>query len=57
MKLASVENIKNLEKHPNADLLDIAEVLGWQTVVKKDIHKILGGNFLRVLKLMNYTIH
>lgn len=40
MKLASVENIKNLEKHPNADLLDIAEVLGWQTVVKKDIHKI-----------------
>jgi RNA ligase (TIGR02306 family) len=39
MKLASIEVIKNIKTHPNADSLEIAEVLGWQTVVKKDIHK------------------
>lgn len=39
MKLASIEIIKNIRKHPNADSLDIAEVLGWQTIVKTGIHK------------------
>jgi len=39
MKLASIEVIKNIKVHPNADSLEIAEVLGWQTVVKKEIHK------------------
>jgi RNA ligase (TIGR02306 family) len=39
MKLASIEIIKNIKVHPNADSLEIAEVLGWQTVVKKGIHK------------------
>jgi RNA ligase (TIGR02306 family) len=39
MKLASIEIIKNIKIHPNADSLEIAEVLGWQTVVKKGIHK------------------
>ena len=39
MKLASIEIIKNIRKHPNADSLEIAEVLGWQTVVKGGIHK------------------
>lgn len=39
MKLASLEIIKNIRKHPNADSLDIAEVLGWQVVVKTGIHK------------------
>ena len=38
-KLASIEVIKNIKEHPNADSLEIAEVLGWQTVVKKGIHK------------------
>ena len=38
-KLASIENIKNLRNHSNADSLEIAEVLGWQVVVKKGIHK------------------
>jgi RNA ligase (TIGR02306 family) len=38
MKLASIEIIKNIRKHPNADSLDIAEVLGWQVVVKSGIH-------------------
>jgi RNA ligase (TIGR02306 family) len=39
VKLASIEVIKNIKVHPNADSLEIAEVLGWQTVVKKGIHK------------------
>lgn len=39
MKLASIEIIKNIREHPNADTLEIAEVLGWQTIVKKGIHK------------------
>lgn len=39
MKLASIEEIKNIRNHPNADSLDIAEVLGWQVVVKRDLHK------------------
>jgi RNA ligase (TIGR02306 family) len=39
MKLASIEEIKNIRNHPNADSLDIAEVLGWQVVVKRGLHK------------------
>jgi RNA ligase (TIGR02306 family) len=39
MKLASIEVIKNLKNHPNADSLEIGEILGWQVVVKKGIHK------------------
>ena len=39
MKLASIENIKNIREHPNADSLEIAEILGWQTIVKKGIHR------------------
>jgi RNA ligase (TIGR02306 family) len=39
MKLASIETIKKIREHPNADSLEICELLGWQTVVKKGIHK------------------
>ena len=39
MKLASIEIIKNIKDHPNADSLQISEILGWQTIVKKGIHK------------------
>lgn len=39
MKLASIEIIKSVKNHSNADSLEIAEVLGWQTIVKKGIHK------------------
>jgi RNA ligase (TIGR02306 family) len=39
MKLASIEVIKNIKNHSNADSLEIAEILGWQTIVKKGIHK------------------
>jgi RNA ligase (TIGR02306 family) len=38
MKLASIERITNIRPHLNADSLEIAEVLGWQVVVKKGIH-------------------
>ena len=39
MKLASIEVIKSIKNHSNADSLELAEVLGWQTVVKKGVHK------------------
>lgn len=39
MKLASIETIKKIREHSNADSLEICEILGWQTVVKKGIHK------------------
>jgi RNA ligase (TIGR02306 family) len=39
MKLASIEVIKKIKKHPNADSLEIVEILGWQTIVKKGLHK------------------
>ena len=35
MKLASIEIIKEIRPHKNADRLEIATVLGWQTIVKK----------------------
>ena len=35
MKLASLENIRRIRPHENADNLEIAEVLGWQSIVKK----------------------
>lgn len=34
-KLATIQKILKLEKHENADSLEIARVLGWQCVVKK----------------------
>ena len=39
MKLASIETIKTLKPHPNADRLELAQILGWQTVVQKGLHK------------------
>jgi tRNA-binding EMAP/Myf-like protein len=36
MKLASIEIVTSVKKHPNADSLDILTILGWQTVVKRD---------------------
>jgi RNA ligase (TIGR02306 family) len=35
MKLASIETIIEVRPHANADRLEIATVLGWQTVVRK----------------------
>lgn len=39
MKLASIETIKEIVPHSNADNLEIAKVLGWQSVVKKNEFK------------------
>jgi|688.fasta_scaffold318177_1 RNA ligase (TIGR02306 family) len=38
-KLASIEIIKNIRNHPNADSLELAEVLNWQVVIKKGLYK------------------
>ena len=38
MKLASIETIRALKKHPNADRLELAQVMGWQSVVQAGIH-------------------
>lgn len=35
MKLASIETVVAVSAHPNADSLDLAQVLGWQCVVKR----------------------
>jgi len=40
MKLASIERIKEVTKHPNADLLDIVAVLNYKAIVKKDSYKV-----------------
>jgi RNA ligase (TIGR02306 family) len=37
--LATIQKIKNVRHHPNADSLDLAQVLGWQVVVKRDEFK------------------
>jgi RNA ligase (TIGR02306 family) len=39
MKLASIEVIASLKPHSNADKLELAQVLGWQVVVQKGVHK------------------
>lgn len=33
--LATIQKIKSVRKHDNADSLDIVEVLGWQVVTKR----------------------
>ncbi len=35
MKLATIETVVEVRPHPNADRLELATVLGWQTVIKK----------------------
>lgn len=37
--LATIEKVKNLRPHPNADRLEICNVLGFQCVVPKNLHK------------------
>jgi RNA ligase (TIGR02306 family) len=40
MKLASIERIKAVVNHPNADLLDVVTCLGFQAIVKRDQYKV-----------------
>lgn len=37
--LATIQRIKNVRHHPNADALDLVQVLGWQVVTKRDEFK------------------
>jgi RNA ligase (TIGR02306 family) len=37
--LATIQKVKNVRHHPNADALDIVQVLGWQVVTKRDEFK------------------
>jgi RNA ligase (TIGR02306 family) len=37
--LATIQKVKNVRKHPNADALDLVQVLGWQVVTKRDEYK------------------
>lgn len=48
-KLATIEVIEDLWNHPNADLLDLARVRGWQCVVKK-------GEFAKGDKVIYFEI-
>jgi len=41
-KLATIRRIKEIKSHPNADLLDIAVVDGWQLVTAKDNNFVAG---------------
>lgn len=34
--LATIQKTKNVRHHPNADALDLVQVLGWQVVTKRD---------------------
>lgn len=38
--LATIQTIKDVRKHPNADALDIVKVLGWEVVTKREEFKI-----------------
>lgn len=40
MKLASIEQIKLVEKHPNADSLDLVQVLNYKCIVKLGQYKV-----------------
>lgn len=39
-KLATIQRVSKIENHPNADRLDIATVLGWEVIVKRDEFKV-----------------
>lgn len=39
MPSATIQTIRNVRQHPNADALSLCDVLGWQVVIKKDEFK------------------
>ena len=39
-KLASIQTISSVKNHPNADLLDVCTVLGWNVITKRDEFKV-----------------
>jgi hypothetical protein len=39
MKVATIEQIKEVRPHPNADALELATIKGWQVCIKKNEFK------------------
>ena len=39
-KLASIQLVKSIKPHSNADKLSLAEILGWQVVIKNEEFQI-----------------
>jgi len=39
-KLATIQIISEIEKHPNADKLDIVTILGWRVITGRDEYKV-----------------
>lgn len=37
--LATIQKVTNVRSHPNADALDLVQILGWQVVVRRDEYK------------------
>jgi len=37
--LATIQIVKNVRHHSNADALDLIQILGWQVVTKRDEYK------------------
>jgi RNA ligase (TIGR02306 family) len=40
MKIATIERITEINKHPNADALELVKINGWQVCVKKNEFKV-----------------
>lgn len=39
-KLATIQTIKDIQPIPDADAIEVAKVMGWQVVIKKDEYKV-----------------
>lgn len=39
-KLATIQTIKNIQSIPDADAIEVAKVMGWEVVIKKNEYKV-----------------
>ena len=39
-KLATIQAIKDIQPIPDADTIEVAKVMGWEVVIKKDEYKV-----------------
>lgn len=39
-KLATIQTIKDIQPIPDADAIEVAKVMGWEVVIKKDEYKV-----------------
>jgi len=54
-QLASIQKIDGIYEHPNADKLDIAQVGGWKSIVRKDEFKV--GDVVVYLEIDAWVPH